>query len=99
METKIGRDAAPSDGEVRELVQAAGRGDQEAMLRLLALFEADIDRLSRFMRMPREEARQALTLELLELILGKAGGVKAAPLDGSRCAEVKAEYGHEAYLQ
>ncbi|MEK0316939.1 hypothetical protein [Cohnella sp. 56] len=76
---------------------AAGRGDHNATLRILAMLEADIERLSRFMRMPREEARQALTLELLELIRSRSGADAPSGQSG-RCAETGAAYGSSINL-
>lgn len=89
MEAKISRGDPPTDGELRLLVQAAAFGNQEAALQILSLFEEDIERLSRFMRMPRDEAKQALTLELLELIRGKAEEEFGQSV---LCAETSAPY-------
>ena len=95
MEAKISRGDPPADGELRLLVQAAAFGDQEAALKILSLFEADIERLSRFMRMPRDEAKQALTLELLELIRRKAEEEERFGQDVS-CAETRSDYANAA---
>lgn len=94
MQTASGRGAPPTNEQLRQLVQAAGYGDQAAKLRIIDFFEQEIDDLSRFMRMPRDEAKQALRLELLELIRLKAeemaaGGRLAA---GGRCAEPQTAY-------
>ncbi|MDI4644356.1 helix-turn-helix domain-containing protein [Cohnella hashimotonis] len=88
MQTKSGRGDPPTNGQLRQLVQAAGGGDQIAKLLILDFFEQEIDNLSRFMRMPRDEAKQALKLELLELIRLKAEELASAGL----CAEPQAAY-------
>lgn len=88
MQTTSGRGAPPSNEQLRLLVQAAGRGDQVAKLRIIDFFEQEIEDLSRFMRMPRDEAKQTLKLELLELIRHKAEEMGAI----GRCAESQAVY-------
>lgn len=47
------------------------KNDEIATLKLLDLFEQDIIRLSKFMRMPKEEAIQCMKVELLELLKKK----------------------------
>lgn len=41
--------------------------DQAAMLALLAYYEEDMKQLSKYLRMPYEDAMQTLRIELLEL--------------------------------
>ncbi|MBT2289683.1 hypothetical protein J7E73_11160 [Paenibacillus albidus] len=45
--------------------------DELATLKLLDLFEQDIMRLSRFIRLPKEEAIQCMKVELIELLKKK----------------------------
>ncbi|MFC6647843.1 hypothetical protein [Paenibacillus rhizoplanae] len=47
------------------------QNDERATLRLLEFYEQDIIRLSKFMRMPKEEAIQAMKVELIELLKKK----------------------------
>ncbi|MBB6672910.1 helix-turn-helix domain-containing protein [Cohnella nanjingensis] len=68
METKSGSYHAEPTGRVLAWVEASGQGDKEATEKIIAYFREDIERLSRYMRMPREEAVQTLTLELIELV-------------------------------
>jgi hypothetical protein len=43
--------------------------DEQAMLDFLSLFEKDMDVLSRYMRMPKEDAIQWLKLGMMEIVL------------------------------
>ncbi|WP_161594258.1 MULTISPECIES: hypothetical protein [Paenibacillus] len=43
-------------------------GDQAAMLELLHYYEEDMKHLSKYLRMPYEDAMQTLRTELLELV-------------------------------
>ncbi|WCT55643.1 hypothetical protein PQ456_21260 [Paenibacillus kyungheensis] len=42
--------------------------DQSAMLELLDYYEEDMKHLSKYLRMPYEDAMQTLRIELLELV-------------------------------
>lgn len=70
-------------------VEASAEGDKEATQRILDYFRDDIERLSGFLRMPREEAVQTLTLELLELV--RTVRTRRAPA-AAGCAEEKTAY-------
>lgn len=65
--------ATGNEGEDRKLKQLIDRiivdKDEQAMLDFLSLFEEDIDVLSRYMRMPKEDAIQWLKLGLMEIVL------------------------------
>lgn len=65
--------ATGNEGEDRKLEQLIDRiivdKDEQAMLDFLSLFEEDIDVLSRYMRMPKEDAIQWLKLGLMEIVL------------------------------
>ncbi|WP_274482527.1 helix-turn-helix domain-containing protein [Paenibacillus polymyxa] len=41
-------------------------GDQEAMYRILQLFEEDIQKTSRYIRMSREDAVQSIVTDFIE---------------------------------
>lgn len=59
-----------SDDELQQLIQAIQqKQDQEAMCRFLKLFQTDILRLSRFLKIPKEDAVQSMQLGMLELIM------------------------------
>ncbi|WP_290405148.1 helix-turn-helix domain-containing protein [Paenibacillus polymyxa] len=55
-----------SDAEFVQWLKLAQRGDQEAMSRILYLFEEDIQRTSRYIRMSREDAVQSITVDFIE---------------------------------
>lgn len=65
--------ATGNEGEDRKLEQLIDRiivdKDEQAMLDFLSLFEEDMDVLSRYMRMPKEDAIQWLKLGLIEIVL------------------------------
>ncbi|KKO54047.1 helix-turn-helix domain-containing protein [Paenibacillus sp. DMB20] len=69
METKNDLAIIP-DSELLSLQQAAKDGDQEAMLQLIDMFKDDMIRLSRFIRLPEEDAVGEMIVELLEFIKG-----------------------------
>lgn len=67
METKNDHPIIP-DSELLRLQQAAKDGDQEAMLQLIDMFKDDMIRLSRFIRLPKEDAVGEMIVEFLEYI-------------------------------
>ncbi|MDY8096067.1 hypothetical protein UY456_24145 [Paenibacillus polymyxa] len=66
---KEGASRFMSDDEFMKLVELAQtKSDVEAMN---AYFDPDIKRLSKFIRMPKEDAIQSMKTELLEFIMKK----------------------------
>ncbi|WP_235945990.1 helix-turn-helix domain-containing protein [Saccharibacillus alkalitolerans] len=53
------------------LLERSRSGDSEALRKVVELLEPDIERLSRRMRMEREDAKQTLRTELIGLVLGE----------------------------
>ncbi|ACL75842.1 hypothetical protein Ccel_1489 [Ruminiclostridium cellulolyticum H10] len=53
------------------MVKKAQQGDKEAMDKILELFTPDIDYLSRYIMLPREDAIQTLKTELMSIIYFK----------------------------
>lgn len=51
-----------------ETVKKAQSGDKASMEDILSLFSVDIDYLSRFIMLPREEAIQTLRIELINIV-------------------------------
>lgn len=61
-----------SDDEFMKLVKLAQtESDVEAMNAIFQYFDQDIKRLSKFFRMPKEDAIQSMKTQLLELIMKK----------------------------
>jgi len=60
--------AAISDREFIALLEAARRKDEEAMLRIIALFQEDIEKASKYIALPAEDAAAHIVLELLEMV-------------------------------
>ncbi|WP_258012438.1 helix-turn-helix domain-containing protein [Paenibacillus sp. F4] len=61
-----------SDDEFMKLVELAQtESDVEAMNAIFQYFDPDITRLSKFIRMPKEDAIQSMKTELLEFIMKK----------------------------
>lgn len=50
------------------ILEKAQDGDQEAMQEILNTFEPDIKQLSKFIRLPKEDAIQALKVELITIV-------------------------------
>ncbi|GIP20107.1 MULTISPECIES: hypothetical protein [Paenibacillus] len=50
------------------LLQQSRNHDEEATLKLLELFEGDIDHLSKYIYMPREDAASQIIVEFLEFL-------------------------------
>jgi|AraplaMF_Col_mLB_1032019.scaffolds.fasta_scaffold05845_6 Helix-turn-helix domain len=57
-----------SDSEFLDLLPKAKHGDSEALLNLIRYFEKDISHLSRFIRLPKEDAKQSIITELIEFL-------------------------------
>ncbi|URJ60923.1 helix-turn-helix domain-containing protein [Paenibacillus polymyxa] len=61
-----------SDDEFMKLVTLAQtKSDVEAMNAIFQYFDQDIKRLSKILRMPKEDAIQSMKTQLLELIMKK----------------------------
>ncbi|MEE4565827.1 helix-turn-helix domain-containing protein [Paenibacillus polymyxa] len=59
-----------SDDEFMKLVKLAQtKSDVEAMNAIFQYFDQDIKRLSKLLRMPKEDAIQSMKTQLLELIM------------------------------
>ncbi|MCE5168319.1 helix-turn-helix domain-containing protein [Paenibacillus profundus] len=67
MEEKMSQ-VSLSEDEFVELLLLARQNNKEAITQLLYYFEKDIIYLSKFIKMPNEDAIQSIKLELLELI-------------------------------
>ncbi|AZK45311.1 hypothetical protein [Paenibacillus lentus] len=67
METKDARKVI-SDDKLLELLNLAKKQDPEAMLRLIDLYKEEIQQVSKFIRLPEEDAISTIILEFLELI-------------------------------
>ncbi|WP_256026478.1 helix-turn-helix domain-containing protein [Paenibacillus polymyxa] len=52
-------------------------GDQEAMCRILQLFEEDIQKTSRYIRMSREDAVQSIVTDFIEELQQELETVKS----------------------
>lgn len=63
-----------SDHEFIELLEGAKHKDPEAMLKLIELYKEDILRVSKYIRLPLEDAVSTITLEFLELIQAQENG-------------------------
>ncbi len=68
METKKHSVPLPDLQFISLLEQARRPDGQQAMLELLDYYEPEMRQLSRYMPMSREDAMQALRLELIELL-------------------------------
>lgn len=54
-----------------ELVNKSKHGDKKSMEIILELFDDEIEYLSQFIMLPREETHQALQAELINIIMDK----------------------------
>jgi hypothetical protein len=70
MQNKSHRVIKKSSRPFSTLVDLAQKGDQEALAEIIQLFEEEIEYLSNFIRQPREDSIQELTVELISIILG-----------------------------
>ncbi|WCF09219.1 helix-turn-helix domain-containing protein [Paenibacillus thiaminolyticus] len=67
METKVSQTSI-SKLEFMELIKKARESDQNAMMEIIKLYENEMIYLSRYIKMPKEDALQAMILGLIELI-------------------------------
>ena len=58
----------PKPGEFTETVRKAQNGDKESMDEILNLFNNEIEYLSKYIMMPKEDAIQSLKTELISII-------------------------------
>jgi hypothetical protein len=56
-----------SEGEFLELLKMAKNNDKKALLELIQFFEQDINQISRFIRLPREDVKQSIITEMIDL--------------------------------
>lgn len=68
MEEERARDLAQESQSFIDMVKKAQSGDKESMEEILNLFNDDIEHLSRFIKLPKEEVTQALKAELIKII-------------------------------
>ncbi|AUJ88462.1 helix-turn-helix domain-containing protein [Paenibacillus jamilae] len=66
-----------SDAEFVQLLKLVRSGDQEAMCRILQLFEEDIQKTSRYIRMSREDAVQSIVTDFIEELQQELETVKS----------------------
>ncbi|AUJ88383.1 MULTISPECIES: helix-turn-helix domain-containing protein [Paenibacillus] len=66
-----------SDAEFVQLLKLVRSGDQEAMCRILQLFEEDIQKTSRYIRMSREDAVQSIVTDFIEELQQELKTVKS----------------------
>ncbi|MNI74023.1 hypothetical protein D3C73_1300840 [compost metagenome] len=66
-----------SDAEFVQLLKLVRSGDQEAMYRILQLFEEDIQKTSRYIRMSREDAVQSIVTDFIEELRQELKTVKS----------------------
>ncbi|MFM9279280.1 helix-turn-helix domain-containing protein [Paenibacillus jiagnxiensis] len=57
-----------SDTEFNELLHLAKEGSKEAMFNILSIFEQDILRVSKYIRMSREDVIQCILTDFIELL-------------------------------
>ncbi|XOI98812.1 helix-turn-helix domain-containing protein [Paenibacillus polymyxa] len=57
-----------SEDEFTKLLTAAKNKDPEAILKLLELYKADIQKLSRYIYLPAEDVASEIIVEFLELL-------------------------------
>lgn len=67
MEKKISK-LSLSESQFIELLEKVRQGDKNASLQIIYFFENDIIAMSRYIKMPKEDAIQSITLELLQLL-------------------------------
>lgn len=68
MEKKGPRPIAGDNTEFRHTVKMAKQGDQNSMDEILNMFAYDIEYLSKYIMLPREDAIQSLKTELISII-------------------------------
>ncbi|MBY9081144.1 hypothetical protein KIH86_23630 [Paenibacillus sp. HN-1] len=60
-----------SDREFLRLIEATKQKNPDAILQLVNLFKEDIQKVSRYIHLPTEDAVSTITTEFLELIQSK----------------------------
>jgi DNA-directed RNA polymerase subunit F len=68
MEAQGARDPEGTSHQFVEIVKKAQSGDKASMEDILSLFSVDIEYLSKFIMLPREEAIQTLKIELINIV-------------------------------
>ncbi len=68
MEKKGARTITGDAAEFRHIVSLAKQGDKNSMDEILELFAYDIEYLSKYIMLPREDAIQSLKTELISII-------------------------------
>jgi hypothetical protein len=68
MEKKGTRTITGDTNEFRHVVSLAKQGDKNSMDEILDLFAYDIEYLSKYIMLPREDAIQSLKTELISII-------------------------------
>lgn len=68
MEKKGARTITGDTTEFRHVVSLAKQGDKNSMDEILDLFSYDIEYLSKYIMLPREDAIQSLKTELISII-------------------------------
>ncbi len=68
MENERFRIDAEKSSQFKQTVKKAQSGDKESMEEIIDLFTGDIEYLSKFIMLPREEAIQTLKIELISII-------------------------------
>ncbi|NUU54791.1 hypothetical protein HP548_11950 [Paenibacillus taichungensis] len=53
------------------LVELARSGDQDAFMKIVDIFEDEMEQLAKYIKMPKEDVMQSLKLGLLELIVNQ----------------------------
>ncbi|WP_028544698.1 helix-turn-helix domain-containing protein [Paenibacillus taiwanensis] len=56
-----------SDDDFSRLIQLAQQNNHDAIIQLINFFKDDIIHLSRYIKMPQEDAVQSMIVELIEL--------------------------------
>ncbi|MFD2115134.1 hypothetical protein ACFSTH_05920 [Paenibacillus yanchengensis] len=58
-----------SDSELMNLIQKSQNKDQNAMLKLIEIYDQDIKEVSKYIKLPNEDAVSQITVEFLEYIM------------------------------
>lgn len=71
-----------SDSEFLSLLEEARKNDPDAVLQLVNLFKDDIQRVSKYINLPIEDAVSTIVLEFLEFIRREHQDVPLGEKDG-----------------
>lgn len=71
MENKRFEPTTSKSNQFINLVKKSKLGDKQSMEKILFLFKDEIEYLSQFILLPREESYQALQTELINIVLDK----------------------------